>query len=640
MNEEALLARASEERERIFQRYERGRENLAGQIDPWEDPEFEDYHKTDRYGFIHDERLPHKTAPQKINVEVEREKKWVKMLGSWDSPTTKEKIHRRIYKGIPNSLRIKIWCKLLNVNGAKSETPGKYHEMLKLAKQWSTDVRQIDSDVNRQFREHQFYRERYSEKQCSLFNVLCAYSMYNSEVGYCQGMSGLAGVLLMYMDEEDAFWALVILLSDKKYAMHGLYVEGFPKLTRFLEHHDKILTKFMPKLKLHFDKYGLDAILYSLKWFFVCFVERVPFSLCLRVWDIYLLDGERVITAMAYTILKLHKKAIMKLNDMDLIVNYIQVKLHKDFGYEDDIVIYHLERSMEELKRAKLDYPGPPPSTELPQRPLGVFVEPDKKSKIGQRAENFSETEKQARATVILREEEIFVPSNKLTYISKLTLKDTDSTRREKAALDMQELRVSQSDTVSVLCSDHSGVASGVRCEDSVSALGSRRSLADTSVTSTADLSVFSSGRSHAPDNSLDTHSNISDDGTGSGICGLSIQRAPSTAHSTPRGTPHPPSVSPQSEDVVRIHVTYNPLAASPSHLQPVSPSNYKSYAEEHHKPLSLGFYTGNGATNLSSDNRIRIQVSSDELLTPVVDSGRIITQRYIESHSGIYDIK
>ncbi|CAG9781898.1 unnamed protein product [Diatraea saccharalis] len=608
MNEEALLARASEERERIFQRYERGRENLAGQIDPWEDPEFEEYHKTDRYGFIHDERLPQKTAPQKINIEVEREKKWVKMLATWDSPTTKEKLHRRIYKGIPNSLRIKIWCKLLDVNRIKSDNPGKYHEMLRLAKQWSTDVRQIDSDVNRQFREHQFYRERYSEKQCSLFNVLCAYSMYNSEVGYCQGMSGLAGVLLMYMDEEDAFWALAVLLSDRKYLMHGLYIEGFPKLTRFLEHHDRILTKFMPKLKVHFDKFGLDAILYSLKWFFVVFVERVPFSLCLRVWDIYLLDGERVVTAMAYTILKLHKKAIMKLNDMDLIVNYIQVKLHKDFGFEDDIVIYHLERSMDELRRAKLDYPGPPPPNELPKRQLGMFVEPDKKSKIGQRAENFSETEKQTRATVILR--------------------------REKAAMELQELRVSQSDTVS----DHSGVAANVRCDDSVSALGSRRSLADTSVTSTADLSVFSSGRSHAPENSLDTHSNVSDDGTGSGIGGLSIQRAPSTAHSTPRATPHPPSVSPLSDDIVRIHVTYNPLAASPSHLHP-SPAKYKSYSDEHHKPISLGFYTSNGASNLSSDNRIRIQVPSEELLTPVVDSGRIITQRYIESQD-MYDLK
>lgn len=71
---------------------------------------------------------------------------------------------------------------------------------------------------------------------------------------------------------------------------------------------------------------------------------------------------------------------------------------------------------------------------------------------------------------------------------------------------------------VGLICpvTEHSGVAGGVRCDDSVSALGSRRSLADTSVTSTADLSVFSSGRSHAPENSLDTHSNVSDDGTGS----------------------------------------------------------------------------------------------------------------------------
>lgn len=48
MNEAALLERSSEERELICERYERGRENLVDQIDPWEDPEFEDYHKTDR----------------------------------------------------------------------------------------------------------------------------------------------------------------------------------------------------------------------------------------------------------------------------------------------------------------------------------------------------------------------------------------------------------------------------------------------------------------------------------------------------------------------------------------------------------------------------------------------------------------
>ena len=35
-----------------------------------------------------------------------------------------------------------------------------------------------------------------------MFYVLAAYSMYNSEVGYCQGMSQVAAILLMYMNEE------------------------------------------------------------------------------------------------------------------------------------------------------------------------------------------------------------------------------------------------------------------------------------------------------------------------------------------------------------------------------------------------------------------------------------------------------
>lgn len=36
-------------------------------------------------------------------------------------------------------------------------------------------------------------------------------------------------------------------------------------------------------------------------------MEQTPFTLTLRLWDIYILEGERVLTAMAYTILKLHK---------------------------------------------------------------------------------------------------------------------------------------------------------------------------------------------------------------------------------------------------------------------------------------------------------------------------------------------
>jgi len=57
----------------------------------------------------------------------------------------------------------------------------------------------------------------------------------------------------------------------------GFYVDGFPKLNRFIEHHDKIMNRFLPKLKRKMDKCGCDSILYALKWFFVVFQERVGF---------------------------------------------------------------------------------------------------------------------------------------------------------------------------------------------------------------------------------------------------------------------------------------------------------------------------------------------------------------------------
>lgn len=34
---------------------------------------------------------------------------------------------------------------------------------------------------------------------------------------------------------------------------------------------------------------------------------QTPFTLTLRIWDIYIMEGERVLPAMSYTILKLHK---------------------------------------------------------------------------------------------------------------------------------------------------------------------------------------------------------------------------------------------------------------------------------------------------------------------------------------------
>lgn len=362
-----------------------------------------------RYGFIHTEKLSlefDERERREKEVENQRAQKWIKMLKKFDSFGNREKLQRRIFKGIPDKIRGALWLKMLKVEKQMADNKGVYMKMLELGYKNSIEVRQIDNDILRCLRDHEYYCERYSTKQQQLFNVLVSYSMYNMELGYCQGMSTIAGVLLIYLNEEEAFWALNSLMIDKKFAMHGLYILGFPKLMRFLAHHDKILTKFLPKIKKFLDKHQMDAVLYSLKWFFVIFIERLPFSLCLRVWDIFFLEGERVLNAMAYVTLKLHANKLLKFKDMDEITNYFQYKLHKNFGYTDNFTIKALETALNELRSKKMELPPPTSDNELPTKPLGTIIEQSLEKQLGLRSSVFKGVENDAKDLIITRRDE------------------------------------------------------------------------------------------------------------------------------------------------------------------------------------------------------------------------------------------
>uniref|UniRef100_G3N822 USP6 N-terminal-like protein n=1 Tax=Gasterosteus aculeatus aculeatus TaxID=481459 RepID=G3N822_GASAC len=368
-SDQEAAVKLDQERAEIVAKYDKGKEAT---VEPWEDTNYHLYKVVDRFGFVQKNDLPSydSVEEKQKHVEVERTSKWLKMLKSWDKYKNSEKLVRRVYKGIPLQLRGEVWCLLLDVPKIKEEKKDFYEKLKARARGVSPDIRQIDLDVNRTYRDHVMFMHRYDVKQQALFHVLTAYSMYNTEVGYCQGMSQITALLLIYMNEEDAFWALVKLLSGPKHAMHGFFIPGFPKLMRFQEHHDRLLRKMMPKLKQHLDNQEVLTSLYTMKWFFQCFLDRTPFTLTLRIWDIYILEGERVLPTMSYTILKLHKKHLMKLS-MEELVEFLQVTLSKNFFFEDDFVVEQLQASMAELRRAKLELPVAGKDDELPKKPLG-----------------------------------------------------------------------------------------------------------------------------------------------------------------------------------------------------------------------------------------------------------------------------
>uniref|UniRef100_A0A3Q4HBK3 Si:ch211-288d18.1 n=1 Tax=Neolamprologus brichardi TaxID=32507 RepID=A0A3Q4HBK3_NEOBR len=296
------------------------------EIYPWEDADYSIYKVIDRFGFMHEDELPAPTAHEEKlkQQEIERAEKWLKMVKKWDKYKNSDRMVKRVYKGIPLQLRGRAWALMLDVDRAKKENEGKYEVFI-----------------------HQ-----------ALFHVLSAYSVYNTEVSYCQGMSQIAALLLMYMNEEDAFWALSQLLTNQKHAMHGFFVPGFPKLQRFQAHHDQIISKLVPKLKKHLDKEQMSAGIYSTKWFLQCFIDRTPFTLTLRLWDIFILEGERLLTAMSYTILKIHKKRLLKMS-LEELREFLQERIAQTFFYSDDMIVEQLQASMAELRKMKLDLPPP-----------------------------------------------------------------------------------------------------------------------------------------------------------------------------------------------------------------------------------------------------------------------------------------
>lgn len=68
--------------------------------------------------------------------------------------------------------------------------------------------------IGRTFPGHPYFMSQFGPGQLSLFNLLKAYSIHDTDVGYCQGLSFVAGILLMHMDESQAFDIMRHLMYD------------------------------------------------------------------------------------------------------------------------------------------------------------------------------------------------------------------------------------------------------------------------------------------------------------------------------------------------------------------------------------------------------------------------------------------
>jgi hypothetical protein len=80
----------------------------------------------------------------------------------------------------------------------------------------------------------------------SLRRILQAFALHHPAIGYCQSLNFLAGMMLIFMSEEESFWLLITvvekLLPPDYYtkSMVGTYVDQF-----VLAH---IIKKYLPNI--------------------------------------------------------------------------------------------------------------------------------------------------------------------------------------------------------------------------------------------------------------------------------------------------------------------------------------------------------------------------------------------------------
>jgi hypothetical protein len=151
------------------------------------------------------------------------------------------------------------------------------------------DDKVILRDIHRTFPAHEFFKDAGGVGQEALYRISRAYSVYDSEIGYCQGQSFLIAALLLQMPEEQAFGVLVKVMH--KLGLRDMFRENFEQLQLRLYQLDRLIENIMPDLWQHFTENGIESHMYASQWFLTVFTAKFPLFLVFRVLDAFLLFG-------------------------------------------------------------------------------------------------------------------------------------------------------------------------------------------------------------------------------------------------------------------------------------------------------------------------------------------------------------
>ncbi|KAF5096773.1 hypothetical protein D0Z00_002671 [Geotrichum galactomycetum] len=259
-----------------------------------------------------------------------------------------------VRSGIPPALRGFAWKSM-----AEAGSPTLESLYDSLAAEWTPFVKIIGRDLNRTFPDIQMFRENGGAGQMKLGRVLRAYSAYDMQVGYCQGLTFLTGPLLLHMDDRDAFCVLVKLMED--YELRTMFTADMAGLQVRMYQFENLFADEFPDLYEHFTTLGVNSI-YASQWFLSFFAVTCPLGMLVRIFDITFAEGAiPTIMRVALSILKRNKHILMAFDDDEEILQHMLGRcLWDSYGLDADLLITDVTSikcvTNERLRELEMDF--------------------------------------------------------------------------------------------------------------------------------------------------------------------------------------------------------------------------------------------------------------------------------------------
>ncbi|KAF0476374.1 rab-GTPase-TBC domain-containing protein [Gigaspora margarita] len=276
---------------------------------------------------------------------------WSALIQDYTSVATKlpELLTAKLQAGVPPKLRGLVWQSMCQASSTRLETL--YSQLITDSSPYD---KIIERDLARTFPHIDMFKEENGKGQTGLWNILKAYSLYDSLVGYCQGLGFLVGPMLMNMTEVQAFCVFVRLMET--YDMRTMFTLNMEGLQLRLYQFSALLSQILPKLHEHFQKHAIHPAMFASQWFLSLFAYTYPLPLVLRIYDIVFAEGApETIMRVAIALLKKNEANLLSYEEFEDLLDFLTSRLYEAYDNKPTGLIKDAMALSSVITKAKLD---------------------------------------------------------------------------------------------------------------------------------------------------------------------------------------------------------------------------------------------------------------------------------------------